>query len=232
MVKLNSDFFNLKRDLFVCFTYLHPVTSEYVKNLEYDVMQEMEEEINLYSIQGNVMIAGDFNAKTGTENDYVLDHLDNHSPVNDIQTYDFDVPLGRENQDNHPLDAQGEVFLNLCKNARLRILNGRTKGDRSGRFTRYPLSLRETPSTLDYMAADPMFLKSIESFRVLHHLGLSDHECLSASIKTNGFHAKEVQKVNIVKKEPVVYANKRDFLLKLRSPVGKERRREFVGELQ
>ena len=229
-IKLKSEFFNLKKDLFICFTYVPPITSEYVKNLEYDLMQKMEEEITIYSGLGNVMIAGDFNAKTGTECDFVLDHQDKHSPVNIIDTYDFDEPLARENQDKHPMDTQGENFLNLCKNARLRILNGRTKGDRSGRFTRYPLSLRESPSTLDYVVVDTMFLKDIESFRVLHHLGLSDHECVSVSIKTNGFHAKEVQKVKVVKNESILYANKKYFLLKLRSPLGKERLMGFLDK--
>ena len=147
----------------------------------------MQEEINLHNLNGNVMIAGDFNAKTGTESDFVLDYQDNHSPVNDIITYVFDVPLARENQDKHLMDSQGEHFLNLCKNTRLRILNGRTKGDRRGSFTRFPLSLRESPSTLDYFATDPAFMQNIESFRILHHLGLSDHECLSVSIKQTDF---------------------------------------------
>ena len=48
----------------------------------------------------------------------------------------------------------------MCKNSHVRILNGRTRGDRTGRFTRFPLSLRETPSTLDYMLADT-FLSSL-----------------------------------------------------------------------
>jgi hypothetical protein len=147
-IKLKSDFFNLKKDLFICFPYVPPITSSYVGNLEYDIFQKIEEEICHYSGLGNVMIAGDFNGKTNTNNDFVLDYQDNHSPVNDIVTYNFDVPLVRKNQDKHLMDNQGETFLNLCKNTRMRILNGRTRGDRNGSFTRYPLSLRESPSTL------------------------------------------------------------------------------------
>ena len=59
----------------------------------------MQEEINIYTLNGKVMIAGDFNAKTGPESDFVLDHQDNHSPVNDIITYAFDVPFAREKPD-------------------------------------------------------------------------------------------------------------------------------------
>ena len=53
-----------------------------------------------------------------------------------------------------------------------------TRGDRTGKFTRFPLSLRETPSVLDYMIADTETLKHVNNFSVLPRLGLSDHECL------------------------------------------------------
>ena len=84
------------------------------------------------------MIAGDFNAKTGTERDYVDDVYDDHSPINSVETYQFDEPVLRNNTDKHLVDSQGESLLNLCKNSHLRILNG-LKGDRLGNFTRFPL---------------------------------------------------------------------------------------------
>ena len=71
-------------------------------------------------------------------------------------------------------------------------------------------------------------MKDIENFSVLHHLGLSDHECLSVSIKTNGFHVIEVQKVKVVKNDVIVYNNKTDFLRKLRSPLGREKVARFL----
>ena len=114
-----------------------------------------------------------------------FDNTDKHSPIMDIAT--IDKPQKRENSDKHSVDTQGESLLNLCKNSRMRILNGRTKGDRYGRFTRYPLSVRESPSTLDYIITDTNILKNIMSFMVLSNLGLSDHECLSVAIKSKGF---------------------------------------------
>ena len=71
-------------------------------------------------------------------------------------------------------------------------------------------------------------LRDIEYFSVLHHLGVSDHECLSVSFKTNGFHVNEVQKVNVLKNESIVYSNKKDFLMKLRSPLGREKLTGFL----
>ena len=96
----------------------------------------------------------------------------------------------------------------------MRILNGRTKGDRMGKITRYPLSLRETPSTLDYMIVDTETLKNIKYFSVLPHLGLSDHQCLPVQLTTGGF-SEELIEVNVLKESPFKYASNEEFLLKL-----------------
>ena len=133
--------------------------------------------------------------------------------------------------DKHPLDSQGEQLLGLCKRNRLRILNGRTKGDRVGHFTRFPLSYRESPSTLDYIVADLYTIKLIESFRVLHHIGMSDHDCLLASIKTKGFRAQEAKNsclINVIKRMPFRYETPEKFIMKLKSPLGKERLQDFI----
>ena len=113
--------------------------------------------------------------KNNTVSDYVSDLNDNHSPVNDIDTYSCDIPQKRWNVDNHPPDQQGKRFLQLCKNSSIRILNGRMPGDRRGNLTRFPLSMRESPSTLDYIASDFPMMDAIRTLTVMPHLGLSDH---------------------------------------------------------
>ena len=155
--------------------------------------------------------------------------MDDHSPINNIEDYSFDQPIERKNSDKHPVDKQGEILLNICKNNQMRILNGRTKGDRSGKFTRYPLSLRETRSTLDYMIADNEVLENIKYFTVLPHLGLSDHECLSLLLKTEGFIAVPYAEARIIKERPIKYASDDEFLMKLNSPLGKEKLKKFLN---
>ena len=112
----------------------------------------------------------------------------------------------------------------------LMILNGKTKGGHYGRFTRYPLSLRETPSTLDYIIADINILHNIMSFMVLSNLGLSDHECLSMSIKSKGFSIPQITPVPVTKKEPFEYANVDEFRLKLNSPSGRQKVKQFLDQ--
>ena len=229
-IKLKKEFFNFSKDLYINFYYASPSTSDYVKNLDYDIFQKLEEDISKYSADGNVVIAGDLNAKTGTLSDSLYELMDDYSPVNDIVDYSFDRTSDtRQNSDKHPVDKQGEIVLGICKNHKMRILNGRTRGDRTGKFTRYPLSLRETRSTLDYMIADTELLDKVKYFTVLQHLGLSDHECLSLSLKTKGFTTVPYPDPKIIKERPVKYASNQDFLMKLTSPLGKEKLENFVN---
>ena len=227
-VKFLKSFFNFDNDLYFCFAYTPPLTSCYTQSLDYDMIQKLEEDVGRFRQVGNVIIGGDFNAKTNTKSDFVIDKMDEHSPIMDIDTYVIDKPQLRANCDKHSVDAQGEALLNLCKNSSLRILNGRTKGDRCGKFTRYPLSLRETPSTLDYIIADIDILHNIMSFMVLSNLGLSDHECLSMSIKLKGCSIPQNTTVPVTKREPFKYANQDEFRLKLNSPSGREKVRQFL----
>ena len=75
------------------------------KKLDYDIIDELEKDISTYKSQGNIIIAGDLNAKTGTERDYVEDKNDDHSPINDIHTYNCDMPIKQKNMNMHPVDS-------------------------------------------------------------------------------------------------------------------------------
>ena len=87
--------------------------------------------------------------------------------------------------DEHIVDEQGKLILALCKNSGLRILNGRTTGDLKGCLTRYPSKLADNPSTIDYALCSELLTEGVMSFSVLPFNGLSDHCCLSLTIKSN-----------------------------------------------
>ena len=229
-IKMENKIFNFERDIYICFLYVPPLTSIYVKNLDYDLLQEVEGEMSRFSATGNVILAGDFNAKTNIENDFVSDIQDNHSPINEIEIYLSDKPIRRENQDEHPVDLQGQRMLDLCKCSQLRILNGRTKGDRTGKYTRFPLSVRESPSTLDYILTDLSILKKRKYFTVLRHFGLSDHECLLISIETQNFNITPAVSVPVLKDKKFMYANPDEFLMKVNSPIGIEKIKNILTE--
>ena len=163
------------------FTYASPITSSYTKSRSMKVLEKIE----TYYIDGNAntIIMGDLNGKTKKGQNFVRDSLDKHSPINTV-FYNKDDYLSRENKDGHAIDEQGKIILELCKNAKLRILNGRTVGDQHGEFTRFPTrNLEDNPSVIDYAICSEPLLDEVISFTVLPFTGLSDHSCISLKIK-------------------------------------------------
>jgi hypothetical protein len=220
----------LGKNLYISFVYAPPSTSPYVKNLDYDIFEKLQEDISLYSGDGNVILAGDLNAKTNTMRDYVTDDGDSHTPINDSTLYIHDSHMDRQNQDPHAVDAQGKKLLELCKSSRIRILNGRTNGDRTGKLTRYPDTLRESPSTLDYVLSDCEILCKIKSLTILPHFGVSDHECLSVSINTKFTCVCETDNTIVNKVIPTKYVETSLFTKRLKSREGKEKINNFLAK--
>ena len=128
---------------------------------------------------------GDLNGRTKTGDDFVRDRSDKHSPIN-TPLYKKDTELMRNNMDGHPIDKQGKLILDLCKSTGLKILNGRMTGDSKGQFTRFPLHKNtDKPSTIDYALCGPSLMNEVFSFSVLPFTELSDHCCISVTIKVN-----------------------------------------------
>ena len=186
---LKGEYFGLDSDKNVIFTYASPATSSYTKARTENIFDKIETKID----PKNLIIIGDLNGKTGLEEDYVSDSSDDHSPVAEIPCYIRDIPSARENMDKHPLDQQGKRILETCKNMSLRILNGRSKGDEKGNFTRYPKHIRESPSTIDYALCSTDSLHEIHEFAVLPFLGLSDHCCIQFNLSINSKPSKTVE---------------------------------------
>ena len=103
-------------------------------------------------------------------------------------------------------------------------------GDRLGAYTRHPLSLRETASTLDYMASDVELFETIKSFVVLPHNGLSDHDCLKVTIKSKIESFSPEEAINIVKRQHIKYATPEQFKMKLDSRLGKQILAEYMNK--
>ncbi len=103
-IKLEKNLFNLPGHLCLCFMYASPASSPYTNALNYEIFQELEKDCNQYSSEGDIIIAGDLNARTNLENYFVLDDRDNYSPINLIDYYRFDKPLPRVNKDISQVD--------------------------------------------------------------------------------------------------------------------------------
>ena len=116
-----------------------------------------------------ICIAGDFNARTGKLNDFLVsddDKFDNsfhmHLKESIDMLNDLNIPLRRTNMDSK-INNNGYKLLELCINFDLRILNGRVGQDiNKGKFTCVSESGN---SVIDYIIY--VFMFSTESYRFL-----------------------------------------------------------------
>ena len=131
-IQLRKEFFNLRKDLFICTVYYPPRSSTYLNSDNSEVFELLEKDIFMYQNLGHIIICGDFNARCGGENDYVTDDLDNFIPIN--SSYIAGYSKGRQSRDIK-IDTRCKELLDFCIGNKLRILNGRVLGDTCGNYT-------------------------------------------------------------------------------------------------
>lgn len=121
----------------------------------------------------SLIIAGDFNARVGTNNEQLCSKL-NWNTDNDIA---HALKIGRFSRDR-VVNNEGLRLLELCNNFNLQIVNGSTKGDRSGEFTYF--SPRGC-SVIDYILVPYNIINSIMDLKIGTRTE-SDHQPLLLSI--------------------------------------------------
>jgi hypothetical protein len=117
---------------------------------------------------GGVLLAGDFNARTSTNTDFIdcsqlADVLLVPQAIEDTLPNDM---LERQNHDTVTA-AWHREFLDLCRTVGLFILNGRTLGDISGEYT---CLFNKGFSTMDY------FLTTVDQLEGVKHLEVNCDE--------------------------------------------------------
>ena len=174
--KLNRNFFGFKSDIFLANVYLPPLQSQ--KKINEDDMLILENEVRKYSNLGDVILAGDFNARTGLLNDYIEnDSFDNQY----LDNYDIDQTFPKRNNSDLKINKLGEEIVQLCISNKLRILNGRKTGDLNGKITSYQ---RLGSSTIDYGIVDEKLWKDILAFEIESLTPYSDHCPISLKLAT------------------------------------------------
>ena len=131
-LKVKKQFFEIENDLFIGVIYISPKNSSNVKHKQ-DTYQILEKELSHYSRQGDIMLGGDFNSRLGKKyTDYIISDTNDYLPV------DQDLSLDHDNFRNHKdknENSYGKLLSDLCITHNLKILNGRTIGDVTGKFT-------------------------------------------------------------------------------------------------
>ena len=142
------------------------------------MFHELETDTCHFQAQGNVLICGDLNARTGLHPDILNSQGDHfiaqNTPFNTIFSH-------RKNFDSST-NRNGKDLLQLCRSLGLYIANGRLRGDPLGKFT---FCSPHGNSTVDYMVTD-IDTFSIKSFTVQPLTPLSDHSQITMYLKKRG----------------------------------------------
>ncbi|CAG2190183.1 unnamed protein product [Mytilus edulis] len=165
--KLDKGFFKFSKDLYLCFVYISPKNSSYTLKTNCDriIFEKLERDISKFSLMGDIMVMGDLNAHINKgEQDFIVndsDHvLDNFLPLNYVAD---NIQKFRNTEIHQNTNEYGKNIVDLCIDAQLRILNGRTIGDSIGKTTYHNYI---GASIDDYCICNSNFLQNIVSFKV------------------------------------------------------------------
>ena len=175
-VKLDKLFFNLEKDIYICVAYLSPENSSIFKDKTNSLFEDIEKEVSKYCYDGDVIIMGDLNARTGRLKDYISDDSVNYIPL--PNNYEIDNFRERLNRDNN-VNSYGKKLIDLCLSTDLKIVNGRKIGDLYGNFTCHAYN---GSSLVDYVIVQSKLFPKIQYLKVHSTSHLSDHCPLSFSI--------------------------------------------------
>ena len=189
-VKLSRNFTHRQKEIYIGVLYLSPANSSYIQRQDMDVFSLLENEVAKYAQLGDILLMGDFNARTACENDYINNDGDNaFVPLPDVYVPDLPMPSRRSH--DMVVNTYGRKLLELCKCSSLRLLNGRKLGDSLGKFTCHEYG---GSSTIDYMLTNPSLYEHIQYFKVNDWLGhFSDHCAIECGLDIEIAHVENVK---------------------------------------
>ncbi|CAG2245087.1 unnamed protein product [Mytilus edulis] len=160
------------------------ISNAILRNVTYDNdLDFLENEISTFSMNGQIVLIGDLNARTGQRADFIVndsDHINNFDGFDLLpENYITDSEINRNNQDTS-VNTVGTKLLDLCLSSRLRLLNGRFLGDSLGYYTYMSSS---GFSTVDYAVVSESLLSSVKYFKTNDFTYLSDHVQITLYMK-------------------------------------------------
>lgn len=178
--KLDRMFFNTKEDIYFAAVYLWSDNSPITNIIDEDLFVCVQNDIDVFSTKGIVIIGGDCNARTACKPDFIVN--DRYNCELDADDYQVEEILPRFSMDKGS-NSHGNKLLELCMSTSLSIVNGRLGEDYGiGKYTCYN---SHGSSVIDYILTDKDSFNSIKSFKVSEFNEFSDHAPLSLSIVCN-----------------------------------------------
>ena len=182
ILKLDKNFFRFAKDTYLVFAYCSPANSSYAIRTQLEPFSEIEQKLSNLGPDSDILLLGDLNARSGNKADYLEDedNCDLTLPADYIADTVATFPRG--NRDN-VTNKYGDSLISLCRNAPLRICNGRKLGDTQGDFTCHKWNGK---SVVDYCLASPGIYSKVLFLKVSNFLPLlSDHCPLLTAVKCN-----------------------------------------------
>lgn len=187
--------FGNSKDLIIVAAYIPPYGSKYSSISMFDSLSDVL--LNFDPDVFNIMICGDMNAHTLLKEDIIvvedsmcesigIETLSSNQLQCSSEMMELKLPIQRYNKDIKPDNSgYGTALVELCKNHKLCIYNGRACQD-------FGIGVETTTdkSLLDYIIGSPYILSIATSFKISDFDPLmSDRHCaLSISIKYNTIH--------------------------------------------
>lgn len=171
-IKLDKLFFSFSNNLFLCGGYFPPERSRNSVG-HIDFFGKLAEQTSNFSQNGNVLLAGDFNARLG------VSKPDQHIPILDDLMPDNDAISNTQRSScDHIVNNYGKKFNQMCNILNLKVANGQVPGDLLGNYTCFHRGC----SLVDLIVVDPYFLNYIRRLTVLPPEFNSTHAPLSLDI--------------------------------------------------
>ena len=182
-MRLKSEFFNFSKDTFLSFSYCAPAGSSYLARTQFEPFADLELKLNNIADQRDLICLGDFNARSGTELDYLNNEDNSDIPfIPDHYVTDTIATFPRGNKDT-VTNQYGEQLIALCRSVPLRVCNGRKLGDILGEYTCYKWNGQ---SVVDYCLVSPNIYNKVSSFKVNSFIPqLSDHCSISLTLQSD-----------------------------------------------
>jgi hypothetical protein len=206
IVKLKKEYFGLVNDIFVCFAYCVPSSSQVLHraHMPDDLFEDLNAKLARYSALGDLILMGDLNSRTYGLHDCIQQD-NSHLPLPQMYPADTVGTFERHSLDRN-VNVYGRKFIELCRSVPLRILNGRKLGDLMGNYT--CINSRGS-SVVDYGAVSPSLFSAVPAFQV-HHLlpQVSDHTALTLWLSVNARIEPPAEDYNFINKPDKVVWNK------------------------
>ena len=177
-LKIKNDILHLNEDIYICLSYIPPVSSKVMIEHDFDFFEEIEKGIEKHRKNGKTFIVGDLNSCTGQLNDIMESDKYLDETLKDEQNDIFDntsideTTCPKRNNSDHVIDNNGKKLISMCKATDHIIANGRLHSDKNVNFTFFS---QRGLSVTDYLVLNKNDIISLHDFKILEWSHFSDH---------------------------------------------------------